>query len=416
MRDTELYQHLLGITTPWTVERVALDVPGGRVDVWARHDKKARFACPECGKECGLYDHDEERVWRHLDSCQFQTFLHARIPRVRCDEHGVRQARVPWAEPKSRFTMLFERLAIDVMLNMDLTNAARLLGLSWDEAHHIRERAVARGLSRRSEAPPRRLGVDEKAIAKRHQYATILVDIDRGRVLEVVKDRRKESLSACYVGLGPEAVESVEAVAMDMWEPFIHATRAALQNADDKIVFDRFHIAKHLGDGVDKVRRAENRRLASDGDTRLIGTKHLWLFAEANVPDRRQVEFAKLKGARLKTARAWAMKEAFRDFWTLANADEGRTFFGHWRRWVRRSGITPMKRAADMIHRHLPNVLTYFTHRITNAASEGINAGIQLLSSRARGFRSFANFRVAILFRHGGLDLYPAWNHQVLPT
>jgi transposase len=75
---------------------------------------------------------------------------------------------------------------------------------------------------------------------------------------------------------------------------------------------------------------------------------------------------------------------------------------------VRRAGITPMKRAADMIHRHLPNVLTYFTHRITNAASEGINVGIQLLSSRARGFRSFADFLVAILFRHGGLDLYPA--------
>lgn len=416
MRDTELYQHLLGITAPWMVERIALDVPGGRVDVWAKHDKKARFACPECGKECGLYDHEEERVWRHLDSCQFQTFLRARIPRIRCDEHGVRQARVPWAEPKSRFTMLFERLAIDVMLNMDLTNAARLLGLSWDESHHIRERAVARGLSRRSEAPPRMLGVDEKAIAKRHQYGTILVDIDRGRVLEVVKDRRKESLAACYAGLGPEAVESVEAVAMDMWEPFIQATRAALPNADDKIVFDRFHIAKHLGDGVDKVRRAENRKLAAEGDTRLVGTKHLWLFAEPNVPDRRQVEFAKLKGARLKTARAWAMKEAFRDFWTLADAEEGRTFFSHWRRWVRRSGITPMKRAADMIHRHLPNVLTYFTHRITNAASEGINAGIQLLSSRARGFRNFANFRVAILFRHGGLDLYPAWNHQVLPT
>lgn len=416
MRDTELYQHLLGIAAPWSVERVALDVPDGRVDVWARHDKKARFKCPECDKECGLYDHDEERVWRHLDSCQFQTFLHARIPRVRCDEHGVRQARVPWAEAKSRFTMLFERLAIDVMLNMDLANAARLLGLSWDEAHHIRERAVARGLARRDKVPPRRLGVDEKAIAKRHQYGTILVDIDRGRVLEVVKDRRKESLAACYEALGPEALQSVEAVAMDMWEPFIQATRAVVPGADGKIVFDRFHIAKHLGEGVDKVRRAENRKLSAEGDTRLVGSKHLWLFNEANVPERRQAEFAKLKGARLKTARAWAMKEAFRDFWTLADAGEGRTFFSHWRRWVRRSGITPMKRAADMVERHLPNVLTYFTHRITNAASEGINAGIQLLSSRARGFRSFVNFRIAILFRHGGLDLHPGRNHQVLTT
>jgi transposase len=302
VRDTELYQHLLGLSSPWTVNRVALDAAAGRVDVWAEHDKKARFTCPECSKQCGLYDHDEERVWRHLDSCQFQTFLHARIPRVRCDEHGVKQTRVPWAEPKSRFTMMFERLAIDVMLNMDIKNAARLLGLSWDEAHHIQERAVARGLGRREAVPPRMLGVDEKAIAKRHQYGTLLVDLERGCVLEVAKDRRIESLQACFDSLGNGALEHVEAIAMDMWEPFVQATRSALANADDKIVFDRFHIAQHLGRAVDIVRRAENRKLMEQGDTRLVRSKYLWLFNEPNVPEYRQADFAKLKNARLKTA------------------------------------------------------------------------------------------------------------------
>jgi transposase len=416
VRDTELYQHLLGIVVPWTVSRVALDAAANRVDVWTEHGKKARFRCPECNKECGLYDHDEERVWRHLDSCQFQTFLHARIPRVRCDEHGVKQARVPWAEPKSRFTMLFERLAIDVMMNMDIKNSARLLGLSWDEAHHIMERAVARGLVRRELTPPRFLGVDEKAIAKRHQYGTLLNDLEHGCVLEVSKDRRKESLQACFDSLGAGALGRVEAIAMDMWEPFIQTTRAAVPEADAKIVFDRFHIAKHLGEAVDQVRRAENRKLVSEGDTRLVGSKHLWLFNEHNVPERREAEFGKLKHARLKTARAWAIKEAFRDFWDLNDEQEGKTFFHHWLRWAVRSRLAAVKKAARMIERHLPNVLTYFKHRITNAASEGINAGVQLLSSRARGFRSFANFRVSILFRHGGLNLYPGQYTQVLTT
>lgn len=416
MRDTELYRHLLGIVDPWTVSRVALDVAGGRVDVWAEHTKKARFRCPECSKECGLYDHDEERVWRHLDSCQFQTFLHARVPRVRCDEHGVKQARVPWAEPRSRFTMLFERLAIDVLTNMDIKNGARLLGLTWDEAHGIMDRAVARGLARRELEPPRLLGVDEKAIAKRHQYGTLLNDLTRGCVLEVAKERRKESLKECFDSLGKGGLSQVQAVAMDMWEPFIQTARDIVPDADKKIVFDRFHIAQHLGEAVDKVRRAENRKLLEKGDKRLVGSKHLWLWNEANVPEQRADDFAKLKHARLQTARAWAIKEAFRDFWDLHDEQEGKTFFHHWFRWASRSRLSPIQRVARMIETHLPNVLTYFKHRITNALSEGINAGVQLLSSRARGFRNFANFRIAILFRHGALQLYPGPDPQILTT
>src|SRR5690606_18506829 len=96
------------------------DTKARHVSVYAVHDKDATFSCPECGSRCPLYDHDEERSWRHLDSCQFETHLRARLPRVKCNEHGVRQARVPWAEPKSRFTLMFERFAIDVLLETDV--------------------------------------------------------------------------------------------------------------------------------------------------------------------------------------------------------------------------------------------------------------------------------------------------------
>src|SRR5215210_3076226 len=114
MRDVELYRHLIGLQAPWTVAHVTLDIGQRRVDVWMDHDARAKWSCPECAAHSPLHDHETERTWRHLDSCQFQTVLHARVPRVRCKEHGVRQARVPWAEPQGRFTSLFERMVIDV--------------------------------------------------------------------------------------------------------------------------------------------------------------------------------------------------------------------------------------------------------------------------------------------------------------
>ena len=123
MKDTGLYAHLLRLTSPWHVGHVDLDVKAQRVSVYAEHRRDTNFSCPECGLACPLHDHDEERSWRHLDSCQFETHLHARIPRVRCDEHGVRQARVPWAEPKSRFTLMFERFAIDVLRETNVLGA-----------------------------------------------------------------------------------------------------------------------------------------------------------------------------------------------------------------------------------------------------------------------------------------------------
>jgi len=137
MRDTELYRHLLGLVAPWEVSRVELSVDGGRVELWAEHPKPTRFACPECGAELPVYDHAEERAWRHLDSCAFLTYLHARPPRVECPTHGVRQASLPWAEPMSRFTVVFEPLAIEVLKECDLEGASRLLRLSWDEAWHL---------------------------------------------------------------------------------------------------------------------------------------------------------------------------------------------------------------------------------------------------------------------------------------
>jgi transposase len=164
MQDKELYQAILGLDSPWSVSEVELDIDLGEIRIRASHPRGTEFGCPECGRQLPCYDHAEERRWRHLDSCQFKTFLVARVPRVKCPEHGVRNVVVPWAEKSSRFTILFERLAIDILLaTQTVTGAMGILRTSWDETWYFVQRAVRRGQERKETKLLPRIGIDEKA-------------------------------------------------------------------------------------------------------------------------------------------------------------------------------------------------------------------------------------------------------------
>lgn len=314
MQDRDLYAAILGIRTPWNVERVDLKLSEGEVHVYLDHAYGLEWPCPECGKACALYDHQPERRWRHLDTCQFRTILHAEPPRTRCDEHGVHAVRLPWAEPNSRFTALFERVAIEWLKVASQKAVADQLRLSWDEVHAIQQRAVARGLARRKAEVVEHIGVDEKAFTKGHRYFTLVNDLDRGRVLFVAEDRRQQSLDEFWSTLGQDQIDGIRAVAMDMWDPYIHSTRSHLPDADQKIVFDKFHIAKHLSEAVDLVRRRENKQLRASGDDRLKGTRYDWLRHPARMEPKDRKEFAALRNSNLKTARAWALKKSMMAF------------------------------------------------------------------------------------------------------
>lgn len=411
MRDTELYQRLLGLESPWTVSRVELNVTEQRVDIWAGHPEGARWPCPDCGTTVALYDHAEERAWRHLDSCQFQTYLHARPPRVQCPTHGVRQVRLPWAEARSRFTTLFERLAIDVLLETDITGATRILRISWDEAWHIQERAVARGRKAKGVQGPTQLGVDEKAAAKGHRYLTLVTDLERGTVEYVGDDRKQSSLDGYFLGLTDAQRAGIEAIALDMWEPFIQSIQTHVPEAASKMVFDRFHIMQHMGEAVDRVRRGEHRALRALGDETLTSSKYLWLYGAENVPAHHEDRFLSLLKMDLKTARAWALKESLRHLWSYRRQGWAERHVSRWYFRATHSRLEPVIAAARMVKRHLPNILTYFRHPITNAVSEGLNSKIQTIKKRAYGFRNREHFKTAIFFHCGGLNLYPVTTH-----
>jgi transposase len=379
MRDISFFSRLLALESPWRVERVSLDTQEHHIDVWLAHRRNASFACPECGKRSPLRDHASTRSWRHLDHGDCLTWIHANLPRVICPVHGIRRVRVPWALPASRFTIAFERHAIDVLLQADVLGGACLLHISWDEAWNIMERAVARGLRAKKRRVIAHLGVDEKAVAKRHRYVTLVCDLDRSTVEFIGDDRKQTSLDAYYQSLSKKQLAGIKAVAMDMWDPFVASTVAYVPNGESKIVFDRYHIMKHMLEAVDEIRKWEHGLLKAEGDETLKGTKYLWLFSEENLPEPSREQFAALRALHLKTGRAWAIKESLRDLWAYQRKGWALRHWKRWYFWATHSRLKPVVKVARMIQGHLDNVMTYFDHRITNATSEGLNSKIQTI-------------------------------------
>ncbi len=407
MQDTELYRHLLGLEAPWEVSRVELSAEGGRIDVWVEHPRRTRFVCPACDHELAVYDHAEEREWRHLDSCQFLTYLHAKPPRVQCPEHGVRQVSLPWAEPMSRFTILFERLAVDVLSACNVERAGQLLHTTWDETWHLMEHAVARGQMAKTASVPALLGVDEKAAGKGHDYITVVSDLGRGTVEYLADERRQASLDGYFDQFSPEQLAQIEAVGMDMWEPYAQSVREHLEDADTKIVFDKFHIMKYMVGAVDTVRKVENRVLIGQGDKSLTGSKYLWMYSAENLPERHQERFEVLRNDDLQTSRAWAIKENLRFLWDYKRRGWAEKHWKAWYFWATHSRLEPVIKVARTFKAHLPGLLAYFDHRITSAGAEGLNSRIQAIRVSARGYRNREHFKTAIFFHLGGLDLYP---------
>ena len=402
----EHYEQLLGLIGAWKVSAVQPELSAKRVVVEIYYDLSQSLECPDCGSVCPHYDDREMREWRHLDTMQFETILRCEVPRCNCPEHGVKTVRVPWAGKGSRFTLLFESFAIDVLQACSSVKAAaELMGLSWHQVNEIKRRAVARGLERRQAVPVKYLGIDEKSFRKGHNYISLLTDLDRSRVLDVVEGRNESACDKLFEGLTEEQLRQVKAIAMDMWRAYIKAAESYLPDAD--IVHDRFHISQHLNQAIDKVRRQEHKILSSQNDDTLKKSKYLWLKGFENPSEEKQVRFNELQSLGLKVGRAYAIKETFDHFWDYRYPACARKFFNKWYGWARRSQLEPVKRVAKMVKEHFENIITYLKHRITNATTEGFNGVIQSIKANARGFRSFENYRVAILFQCGKLNLKP---------
>lgn len=409
METNTFYAQILQLGQDWTVFSSTLNVIDKQVVIEVAYASD-EYRCPECGESAKLHDHTRAREWRHLDTCQLQTVIRCQIPRVRCPNHKVKTLSVSWSEPQGHFTLLFEAFCIQLLqATQKQTKVCSLLGISHDQLHLIKSRAVKRGMARREEEEITVVGIDEKSMKRGHHYLSVLGDPKGNRVLEVTETRTQESAETLLnKGLSEEQRKAIKCVSIDMWKPFEQAIKHVLPHAD--IVFDRFHVSQHLGMAVDQTRRQEMRKLQKEDQEAaddMKNSRYLFLWNMDNVPEDRFSSFVAAQKSAKKTTKVWQYKEVFRSFWEHPNTQTGRKYLESWIDAALKEDIPALTKVAKMIQRHAQGILNYLIHKITNASLESLNGRIQQLKTNARGFRSFENYRINILFHLGGLDMLP---------
>ncbi len=406
MNDKTLYTEILGLEKPWIVTNVDLDLVNEEVRILIKYDSKTGL-CPICQKDCSVYDSRNDRTWRHLDTCQMKTYLTGNLPRITCPEHGVHSITVSWSEPYSHFTKLYELFAINLLqATQNQTKASEILRISFNQIHLIMNKAVSRGLSRRKKMDIKYMGIDEKSMKKGHTYITVATDTQTGTIIDIVENRtQKATRKLLNLIKSTHNLLPLKAVSMDMWKPFMNEVSSILPYA--AIVHDRFHVMKYLNDGVNKTRIKENKVLKNEEINPLKKSKYLFLKNEENMTKKQYTRFQEIKDLTLDTSRAWRIKENFKSFFDCDYINEAKFYFTKWYFDVKESGLQKMTKVAETLLNHFGGLISYINHRISNGIAENLNGQIQRIKTVARGFNSFFNFRNAILFYLGKLDMLP---------
>lgn len=400
---SELFEHVLNFGPDWGVSNIEVDDASNRIDVHVEFSG-SKAPCPDSGELLHIYDHREQRRWRHLNMMQYQTWIVCSLPRVKDTDGNVKTVKAPWADINQRFTFWFEAMAIELaQLTKSPTKTGEFLGSSYDVITGIIGRAVRRGLARRDAENicVEALAIDEKAFRAGHHYITIISCPKSGRVWEVGLGRKQSDTEKLLEGLGEQiGLDQVQAVSIDMWKAYINAVQACLPGAS--IIHDKFHIIAWLNKALDQVRRAEVKTQPV-----LKKTRYTWLKNTENHTVKQADSFERISQMNLKTSQAWLIKENFKGVYKQHSPIEGFYYFSQWAEEVSRKAIDACQKVATMFTKHLMGILNYISYPITNARAEQVNSKIQQLKSISKGYRNFDNFRNAILFYFGKLNLYP---------
>jgi transposase len=407
VKDTQLYEQLLGLSKPWSVNRVEVELQGNRITVHVQCDKGVVWGDPETGCDRAQVHGWVRREWRHLDTCRFETRIVAEVPRLKYKSGRVEDAAVPWAERYSRITLMMEAFVVRLLqAAANISRVASLIKLDWHTVNGVIARAVERGLARRTQEPVRHLGLDEKSFARGHNYASVLTDVDRSRVLEVsLSDHARLVLRLAWYRWRNATASAQRLSGMDLSQPYLVPV-----SGDSPWARSRLCSARRTWSTA-SLRYLETWNLsctmpalASMVVAALMYAGHMSM-AMARTPARcSQLRLASTRSA----SSSLRPGVSFAAFWDYRYPKSAQAFFDAWTTRAMRSRIEPIKAVTKMLRRHRDGLMNYTKHRITNAAAEGFNSIIQTIKANARGFRSFDNFRTRILFFCGKLDLMPA--------
>jgi transposase len=407
---SQLYEDIIGVAAPWVITGVIKDDRTRKITIRIEYDREEPLVCPVCGQKAKLYDHRIRKL-RYLDTCQYETFLEVQVPRVKCKGDGVEQIAIPFAEKHSRFTSRFERAVMTWLQDSPISAVAENFNLSWDEVDGIMQRGVKRGLERRRQTKPKNIGIDETSFRKGHDYVTVVVDKDGGYVIDVICGHDAEGVKGWFGGQKSCDFSELRSITMDMWDGYIKAVKESIAGWEGLIAFDRFHVAKHFTEGVDKVRRREHAEFMKLlGESPLTKSRFAWLVNSDRTDNRsgKRRAFLNLSRCQLETARAWRIKETASTLWDYVYMKVAQEAWKKLLRWISLCRIPEMIKVGKMVRNYFWGILNAIRLGVTNGALEATNGCIQRIKRMAYGFRNKERFKTAILFHLGNLNMDPS--------
>lgn len=405
MYESELamYEDALDLVHPWRIVDRHFSKEAGRLDIFLNVDTNSTFTCSVCNTEGQrFYDLDQEdQTWRHMDFFQYKAYLHAPHPRVDCEVCGkVKYALAPWSRYNCSFTLKFEKYVLSLVKEMPVKAAARMVQEHDTRLWRIVHFYVDKALANQDLSAVKRIAVDETSSRRGHKYVTLVLDSDERKVIFATEGKGSDTIRAFKEHLEQHQGDSdrIEEYCSDMSPAFIGGMAQEFPSA--ALTVDKFHVMKLINDAVDEVRREEQRE-----QPELKKSRYLWLRNPRDLKQGQQEKLKTLSQMNLATGRAYRLKLAFQDLWSVP-ALFADLYLKKWYQWALHSRIPQIIQVTETIRKHEQAILHWFKTEITNGLIEAINGIIQAAKRKARGFRTVRNLIAVIYLIGGKLDIH----------
>jgi transposase len=336
---------------------------------------------------------------RDLPCGDTRIFLEIEVRRVECRRCGtVKRERLDFLADNPLYTRRFAHYVGRRCRQATIKDIAEELKLDWNTVKTLEKQYMRAQLARAGRPGPKAIGIDEISIRKGHNYRIVVSDLIRKRPIWFGgEDRSEASMAQFYDWLGQKKSRGIRLAVMDMWKPFRNTTRQRAPQA--AVLFDKFHVMRHLGEALDRVRKAEYARLSGKDRRFIKGQKYTLLSRHDNLSleGRRSLKLLLAANRRLNTA--YLLKESFGQLWDYEREGWARRFFDNWRSSLRWQRLKPFETFAEMIDRHWDGIAAYCKpeNKVSLGFVEGLNNKIRVIQRRAYGLRDQEYLRLKVL-------------------
>ncbi len=401
----ELFQLALNVTAPWFVSDLKFDVEAKRLDVYIDFEKGSSFEYEDTDEaqthqDLKAYD-TKNKTWRHLNFFEHECYLHARVPRVKLPNGKTKLIKTPWEGLNNGFTLLFEALLLQLCQAMPVNKVAHITKISDDKLWSMLERYIDDTREYENFEDIDVIGMDETSRAKGHEYITLFVDLKKRKTMFITegKDNLTVARFAYDFHNHNGRIKNIKDVSCDMSPAFIKGVKENLPDA--KITFDKFHIIKIINEAVNSVRKQE-----VNTNSILKGTKYIWLknYNNLTLKQKERLDELTMSNMNIKTMRAYNIRQAFQDIYQANTQEEFQEYLNKWYYWATHSKLEPIIKAAKTVKRDWDGIIRWYESKINNGILEGLNSVIQAAKSKARGHKTFKNYKTIVYLLTGKLD------------